>query len=106
MFSGDGIGHGKLSAVIILHEGIEAACVHFRLQNHPAVREIVRSHLQNTDMLPVNGCVEQVQSAAVEDKIPSRLAVLHFHRLFPGTVGQAIRCQGILLEQVLVLLNL
>ena len=71
MLAGNGVGHGKLSIPVVLDKGIEAAAVHLCLQDDPGVGNILGVYLQNADMLPVRGCVEQEKSALIEDEVTS-----------------------------------
>ena len=71
MLSCDGIRHRKLSAAVILNEGIEAACMHLRLKHDAAIRDILGVDLNHADMLAVDGRVEEEELAALLDKVTS-----------------------------------
>ena len=83
MLSADGVRHSKLSVRIILNEGVEAAGAHFGLQYHLAVGKVFGVYFYDPDMRAVDWRVEQVQIAAVKDKIPSRLAIFDLHSGLP-----------------------
>lgn len=69
MFSSYCIGHGKLVSGVILYKGIKAAGMHFGLKNNTAVGKLIRINFYYTDMLPVDGRMEKVQIAAIDNKI-------------------------------------
>ena len=70
MLSCYGIRHCKLVIAIMLNEWVEAACLHFSLQNNFTVGKVFCIYFHNPDMLSVYWCVEQVQVVMVKDKIP------------------------------------
>ena len=69
MLSRYGVGHCRAAVFHELYKGIEAAGIHFCLQQYAAFGDIVGIHMNNTDMFAVNGSMEEVQLVSVIKKI-------------------------------------